>query len=530
LAYVSLYRKYRSQTFSDLVGQDHVVKTLQNGISSGKIGHSYLFTGPRGTGKTSTARLLAKALCCEHGPIPEPDNTCEICKSITTGSCIDVVEMDAASESGVDDIREQIVEAVEYRPMMCRYKIFIIDEVHDLSPRAFDALLKTIEEPPAHVVFILATTEYNKVPPTVRSRCQKHEFRRAGIQDLTGRLEYVLKEEGVEADPAAVAAIARMADGGYRDALTLLEQAILVSDGHIGLEEVYDQLGLVAEDAIDGIFRSIQQQDVPTLIGQLDQINREGKDARAILESMMYRLADLTRASFNVQDRNLDPARDASLHETAVVIGRDLILRLRTDVAEAHKLIRDISLPRIWLESRLVALASVRTKQPARASEVPTAPQSPPPASPTNGHLKKETRVPEPSQPPAVPVEPNPTPELSGDPKLDEAILAWQRCKADLGEVSATLRNRLSTAVAIARDGFTVTIQVERHGDRDWIVEDKKKPGQKILQVFRSHFGPEAELQYVVKKKASGPEEPNAVELPIEGKLLEETIKQLFQQ
>jgi DNA polymerase-3 subunit gamma/tau len=520
LAYVSLYRKYRSQTFSDLVGQDHVVKTIQNGIASGKIAHSYLFTGPRGTGKTSTARLLAKALCCEHGPRPEPDNTCEICQSITTGSCIDVIEMDAASESGVDDIRAQIVEAVEYRPMVCRYKIFIIDEVHDLSAKAFDALLKTVEEPPPHIIFVLATTEYNRVPPTVRSRCQKYEFRRASIQDLVGRLEYVLREEHVEADPAAVAAIARMADGGYRDALTLLEQAMLVSDGRIGLEQVYDQLGLVNEDAIDAIFRAIQQQDVPALIIQLEQINRQGKDSRAILESMMYRLADLTRASYNVQDRNLDPARDASLHQTAVVLGRDLILRLRTDVAEAHKLIRDISLPRIWLESRLVSLAAVPQPRLTAAAAPPT----PKPQKPIAQEKAPEAPVPTPT-----PTQEEATaPTLSGDPALDEAIQAWHHTKITLGKMSPTLRMRLETAAVVARDGTRVTIQLERHGDHDWIVEGKKKPALAILEAFRKQFSPDVEILYVVKKKGLSIEDQSPVELPLEGKLLEEAVKQLF--
>jgi DNA polymerase-3 subunit gamma/tau len=444
--------------------------------------------------------------------------------------------MDAASESGVDDIREQIVEAVEYRPMICRYKIFIIDEVHDLSSKAFDALLKTVEEPPAHIIFILATTEYNKVPPTIRSRCQKHEFRRASIQDLIGRLDYVLSEEKMEAEPAAVAAIARMADGGYRDALTLLEQVMLVADGKVTLEQIYDQLGLVGEDTIDAIFRAIGQHDVVAMVERLDQVNEAGKDSRALLESMMYRLADLTRASYNVQDRNLDAARDASLHETAVTLGRDLILRLRADVAEAHKLIRDISLPRIWLESRLVTLAvadpvlkpqaSVRARtQPATAVYDPKKGDKP-----TEPVENKSTVVAEDDEPtaPASVSEPAST----GDPDLDEAVHAWHKSKLNLGKLSPTLRMRLETATVLAREGLSVTIQLERHGDHDWIVEGKKKPAEAIAREFRNNFHPEGQLQYVVKKKggpAIGPSMgEEAVELPLEGSLLEQAVKQVF--
>ena len=318
MAYLSLYRKYRSQTFSDLIGQDHVVRTLQNAISSGRVSHSYLFTGPRGTGKTSTARLLAKALCCENGPSAEPDDTCDICRSITVGNCVDVIEMDAASESGVDEIREQIVESVEYRPMICRYKIFIIDEVHDLSSKAFDALLKTIEEPPAHIIFILATTEFNKVPPTIRSRCQKFEFHRASMQDLMQRLSFVAEKEGIQAELAAIAAIARMADGGYRDGLTLLEQAILTSEGAITLQQVYDQLGLVSEEIVDQLVLAIKNGDVPAIMELLANVARLGRDPRAILESMMYRMSDLTRASYQISiESNTEATREAALFETA---------------------------------------------------------------------------------------------------------------------------------------------------------------------------------------------------------------------
>ncbi|MBX3096695.1 MAG: DNA polymerase III subunit gamma/tau, partial [Fimbriimonadaceae bacterium] len=190
---MALYRKYRSQTFDDLVGQEHVIRTLRNAIEQNRLSHAFLFTGPRGTGKTSTARLLAKALNCTDGPSANPSEDDPICQEIANGSCMDVVELDAASESGIEEIRTKVIDAAEYRPSYCRFKIFIIDEVHDLSSKAFDSLLKTIEEPPDHVFFILATTEYHKVPPTIRSRCQRFDFHRGSVESLTKRLEYVAK-------------------------------------------------------------------------------------------------------------------------------------------------------------------------------------------------------------------------------------------------------------------------------------------------------------------------------------------------
>jgi DNA polymerase-3 subunit gamma/tau len=255
--------------------------------------------------------------------------------------------------------------------MVARYKVFIIDEVHDLSTKAFDALLKTIEEPPEHLIFILATTEYHKVPPTIRSRCQKYEFHRATVSDLVGRLQYVAEQEKVEIEPAAVSAIARMADGGFRDALTLLEQAILTTEDRITLQQVYDQLGLVREEDTDRLLLGIKRNEIPTIIQTLESVVRLGRDPRSILESAMHRLSELTRASFQL-DTGLDPTRDAALFDTAANLGRDVILKLRGQFAEAHRDIRDVTIPRIWLEAELVRMAG-ELAAPAAPAPAPAA-------------------------------------------------------------------------------------------------------------------------------------------------------------
>lgn len=560
MAYLSLYRKYRSQTFGDLIGQDHVVRTIQNGIASGRIAHSYLFTGPRGTGKTSTARLLAKALCCEHGPTPEPDNTCPICREITAGSCVDVIEMDAASESGVDDIREQIVEVTEYRPMVCRYKIFIIDEVHDLSAKAFDALLKTIEEPPAHIIFILATTEFNKVPPTIRSRCQKYEFHRASLQDLVSRLSYVAEAEGVRAEPAALTAIARMADGGYRDGLTLLEQAILTSqNGEITLQQVYDQLGLVSEETVDQLLVAIREIDVPNIMEVLAGIARLGRDPRAILESMMVRLSDLTRASYQVQTGvTADAAREATLHETASRLGRDFILRMRGDLASAHKVIRDISLPRLWLESELLRLAVAKTSAPlpgptpareAPRREMPSRPETQRPEIPRSETSRPEAQKPEPqrlepqqtepSSPEPVSTEPaseeTPPPVEAASTPIEERSVPqtpvasdeWSRIYEDLKTISATLGRKLVTARIAARNADVVVIEFERAMDLEWLTA-KPAASTQVQKTVRKHLGENVEVTYRSVGKQRLEDDPVVVELPSEGDRLEQLVKEVF--
>ena len=291
-AYQALYRKYRPQTFDDVVGQMAVTQTLKTQLATGKLGHAYLFTGSRGTGKTSCARILAKAVNCLHPDNGNPCNQCEACRAIDAGSCMDVLEIDAASNNGVDNVRDLRDDAV-YAPSQVKMRVYIIDEVHMLSISAFNALLKIIEEPPEHLLFILATTELHKVPATILSRCQRFSFRRISQEDIAARLQYVAYQENIDLDDSAARVIARLADGGMRDGLSLLDQCASATTGELTAERVYACLGIAGEQKCGEMMGYIAAHDTKNALTLFNRLYAEGKDLGAMLDELACLSRDL---------------------------------------------------------------------------------------------------------------------------------------------------------------------------------------------------------------------------------------------
>jgi DNA polymerase-3 subunit gamma/tau len=380
MTYVALYRKYRSQSFDELMGQEQVTVTLQNAIRSGRIAHAYLFYGARGCGKTSTARLLARALNCvaQDGPTPEPCGVCRLCVAIRDGSCMDVLEMDAASETGIDDVREKIIETVQYAPGEARYKVYIIDEVHDLSAKAFDALLKTLEEPPAHVIFVLATTEHHKVPITIRSRCQEYHFKRGALQDLARSVQRVIDMEGCTAEPEAVHAIARAAEGSWRDALSLLEQVLAYADGHVTAEIVHRAIGSVGTETLARVTETLAKGDWCETLSIAGELIDSGKDVRQLLSALSAHLRDLLLISAGARtaaQQELGPEKYARLQAQGSLFDPPTLLTMAGLLAVAEREIRFTNQHRWLLESTLLRLMPCNlapaAAPPARAAAAP---------------------------------------------------------------------------------------------------------------------------------------------------------------
>ncbi len=354
----ALYRKYRPQIFEDVVGQEHIERTIKNAIAQDKVSHAYLFTGPRGTGKTTTARLLAKALLCEKGPTAEPDGTCDDCEMIAAGEHPDVYELDAASRTGVENVREEIIGRVQFAPTRGRYKVYIIDEVHMLSTAAFNALLKTLEEPPSHVVFILATTDPQKVPETIHSRCQRFDFRRISTEAMVSRLGAICTAENVEFEGEALELIAHRAEGGMRNALTSLEQLIAFGDGAVTMEVAERMLGAVDSTDLADIVRTIGVRDAAACFRWVAEYVETGADMAQFVANLAEHMRNMYVMAVAGPEVVLDVSETTrrELSEELPLFGVDRLARLLGVLGDVAGELKTSTNPRLTFEIALTRM------------------------------------------------------------------------------------------------------------------------------------------------------------------------------
>lgn len=360
--YQALYRMYRPQSFDDVVGQTHVTKTLRNAISKGKQSHAYIFSGPRGTGKTSIAKVLAKAINCLNSDDGEPCNECAICKGITQGTNSDVIEIDAASNNGVDEIRN-IRDKVKYAPSESKYKVYIIDEVHMLTTGAFNALLKTLEEPPSHAIFILATTEPHKIPPTIISRAQRFDFKAISMDQIVDRLKFVAESQSLEYDTAALEFIAKTSEGGMRDALSIMDQAIAFGDERLTLQDALNVTGSVDEAALNDLFKDVVEGNVKEAFGRYHHFISEGKEVNRLINDMIYFVRDTIM---------IKTSNESIEYDALVSFELDTLYRMIDIINDTLVSIRFSVNQNVHFEVLLVKLAEMIKAQPQTVQNMAT--------------------------------------------------------------------------------------------------------------------------------------------------------------
>lgn len=504
MSYLVLARKYRPQTFAEVVHQDHITRTLVHAISAGRMVHAVLFSGPRGTGKTTVARILAKAINCEKGPAPEPCNDCRSCREITAGSAVDVYEIDGASNNSVDQIRE-LRENLRYLPAHSPYKIYIIDEVHMLSIAAFNALLKTLEEPPAHVMFIFATTELQKIPVTILSRCQRHDFRRIPIESMTRHMQHISAKENIPIPSESLWLIAREAGGSIRDALSLLDQVMACSAGAVTHEQVLETLGIMDRKIIFDMSAAVFQRDVPALLEIVDDAYDKGHDMKRLYADLVQHARNMLIVKMGVHidklvdlpAHELDRIKEQTREVSVVFLNQMFDLLFREEVVvklSAHpKLALEMILiklfqiqPALPIEELIAKLdslqKSVRMEPPQKAGALDAGPDAAP--------IKMSRPVAVESPVVAEQTEPFGKASAPGDPDLE---VIWKKILDKISEQSPALSTHLASSALKSLTDAALEVEVSGNGFNINMV--KRKKNMAILdQVVRDYFGKEKKI------------------------------------
>jgi DNA polymerase-3 subunit gamma/tau len=498
---VSLYRTWRPKSFADLVGQDAVVRTLTHAIEGGKLAHAYLFSGPRGSGKTSAAKILARCIDCEKGPTAHPDNTCENCIAMLSGTAMDVLEIDAASNRGIDEIRA-LRDAVKFAPSVMRMKVYIIDEAHMLTKEGANAFLKTLEEPPAHAVFILATTEPEKLPVTILSRCQRYAFRRITIPVMIERMREIARYEGIAIDDDALAAIAYRADGGLRDALTMLEQAAAFADGAITTSVIDLAFGATGRNYANSIIDAVLAQDAAQTLRTIEEASDAGADMMVLIRAIIasFRSLLVARIDPELLARDLAPEDAERATARAANVGQPTIVRALRVLTDAASLARSGGNPRLELETsllRFILEADDRHGEapPARHGEVRGEAEprtnTPPPTRLAPSLAAAAPPPPAPAEPPVMvrrpePPPPKPASKSDGPITIQKLRAAWTTIRSRVEAERPPLRGPLSGAMVESVDADTAVLKLRTKFDADILKEHLKLIESAIVDVLGS--------------------------------------------
>lgn len=515
MSYTVFALKWRPKTFADVVGQDHIVSTLTHALEKNRLAHAYLFSGPRGVGKTSTARILARALNCINGPTAKPCGTCPACLDIARGSSLDVIEIDGASNRGIDEIRT-LRENVKFAPAQGKFKVYIIDEVHQITVDGFNALLKTLEEPPEFVKFIFATTNSNKVPPTILSRCQRLDFRRISVMELIKQLEKIAASEKIRIDKDVLLTIARSSDGSLRDAESILDQLVAFSKDRVSHDDVISMLGLVEQSALFELTEAIIRRDAKACLTILNTVINEGKDTAVLLNNLIEHFRNLMVAKVSRADPQLiDLPQEIcdTLLKQSQSLTLEEIFNAFTVLMNGQELSKRLDSMRIPLEISLVRLAQGVVQGAPHPSAAPARPAVRPPASAGMSHVAE--RKPAAAHPPQ-PVHPKKPEQASPQASvtIDEVKERWPQLIESIGRVKMSTATFLNEGLPVELRGSVLNICLPKHCILHKESLEEKNSRQIIeehmAQIFRSQL-----RLHITLCKEENPQQAPAAEQPV---------------